>query len=62
MKINIGTTKGNLVAFEIDKNWKEIKLNDLIPVVQQKLGKILILVQLKILKRQLIMLLKRKLN
>lgn len=38
MKINIGTTKGNLVAFEIDKDWKEIKLNDLIPIVQQKLG------------------------
>lgn len=38
MKINIGTTKGNLVAFQIDKNWKEIKLNDLIPIVQQKLG------------------------
>ena len=38
MKINIGTTKGNLVGVEVNKNWKEIKLNDLIPIVQQKLG------------------------
>lgn len=38
MKINIGTTRGNLVGVEVNKNWKEIKLNDLIPIVQRKLG------------------------
>jgi len=39
MKINIGTTKGNIVGFEIDKEFDDIRYSeDIHPVIVNRFG------------------------
>jgi hypothetical protein len=38
MKINIGTSKGNIVGFEIDKTFNQLKYEDIRKIVDQEKG------------------------
>jgi len=38
MKINIGTTRGNIVGVEVDKDFEEITYDDIIPFIIEQYG------------------------